>query len=116
MVKTRTLYRPTGIHEIALIIESGLREFPPRLPHQPIFYPVLTYEYAVQIARQWNAKDSPGRAGFVMEFEVEETYATLFEEHVVGSARVHREWWVPAEDLAEFNTHIVGIIRPIKAF
>lgn len=51
MADTRLLYRPTGIHEMELIVKSQLREFPPRLEHQPIFYPVLTYEYAVQIAR-----------------------------------------------------------------
>lgn len=40
--------------ELDLIRESNFREFPPRLPLQPIFYPVLEHEYAVQIARDWN--------------------------------------------------------------
>jgi hypothetical protein len=34
------LFRPTGERELALIRESGWRAFPPRLPEQPIFYPV----------------------------------------------------------------------------
>jgi hypothetical protein len=35
------LYRPVGPKELVLIAASGYREFPPRLPDQPIFYPVL---------------------------------------------------------------------------
>jgi hypothetical protein len=52
-----TLYRPVGRKELELIRASGFRAFPHRLPHQPFFYPVLTEEYAVQIARDWNTKD-----------------------------------------------------------
>ena len=37
-----TLFRPTGDKELALIRESGWRAFPPRLPDQPFFYPVLS--------------------------------------------------------------------------
>jgi hypothetical protein len=48
------LYRPTGEKEIALIRASGWRAFPPRLPEQPIFYPILNEEYATQIARDWS--------------------------------------------------------------
>ena len=43
-----TLYRPTGETELALVAESGFRSWPPRLPEQPIFYPVANEEYAVQ--------------------------------------------------------------------
>jgi hypothetical protein len=56
---TVTLFRPVGPKKLALIAASGYRAFPPRLPEQPIFYPVLTEEYAAKIARDWNAKD-PG--------------------------------------------------------
>ena len=34
-----TLYRPVGQAELDLIRAAGLREFPPRLPAQPFFYP-----------------------------------------------------------------------------
>ena len=40
-----TLYRPVGQRELNLIAASGYRAFPPRLPEQPIFYPVLNEEY-----------------------------------------------------------------------
>src|SRR5215831_19900458 len=32
-----TLFRPVGLDELSLIWDSGMAEFPPRLPHQPIF-------------------------------------------------------------------------------
>jgi hypothetical protein len=56
-----TLFRPVGQKELKLIQENGYRAFPPRLPTQPIFYPVLYEDYAVQIARDWNAKDAASR-------------------------------------------------------
>ena len=65
---TVTLWRPVGPAELALIEQSGMRAFPPRLPEQPIFYPVLTEDDAARIARDWNVAASG--AGFVTRFEV----------------------------------------------
>jgi hypothetical protein len=111
-----TLYRPVGVAELALIISADWRAFPPRLPSQPIFYPVLTRDYAVKIARDWNTKDpNSGYAGFVLRFEVDDAYAAQFEVQEVGG-RACRELWVPAEQLAEFNSHIVGRIEAVEAF
>jgi hypothetical protein len=108
------LFRPVGLEELRLIDAAGMRAFPPRLPEQPIFYPVLNQEYACQIARDWNTKvDS--RVGFVTRFEVEDAYVATFERHVVGS-RIHEELWVPAEELVEFNRHIVGPIEVVAAY
>jgi hypothetical protein len=45
-----------------------MRAFPPRLPEQPVFYPVLSEQYAVKIARDWNVPASG--SGFVTRFEV----------------------------------------------
>ena len=116
MEQTRTLYRPVGLKELELILESGSLRFPPRLPEQPIFYPVLLQEYAEQIAREWNAPDpSAGHAGYVTVFDVRVPYVDQFGEQVVGS-RKHRELWVPAEQLDEFNDNIVGGIRLRCAF
>jgi len=109
------LYRPVGVKELELIAASGFRGFPPRLSWQPIFYPVLNREYAISIARDWNTKDTTSEwAGFVTEFELEDGYASWFEVHQVG-ATMHRELWVPAEELAEFNRHIIGRIRIVAA-
>jgi len=45
------LYRPVGLEELRLIYEADRRAFPPRLPGQPIFYPVLNQPYAAKIAK-----------------------------------------------------------------
>jgi hypothetical protein len=108
-----TLYRPTGEAELALIRASNWREFPPRLAHQPIFYPVLEEEYATQIARDWNTRD--GGTGYVLRFQVESEYLAQFPEQTAGS-RIHRKYWIPAEGLAEFNCHIVGEIEVVSEF
>ena len=112
-VETTTLYRPIGEKEFELIRESGWRAFPPRLPEQPIFYPVLEESYAIQIARDWNTRD--GGIGYVVRFAVESEYLARFPVQIAG-ARVHREYWIPAEELEEFNRHIVGAIEVIHEF
>ena len=110
---TTTLYRPVGPKELELIEASGWSAFPPRLPEQPLFYPVLTLEYARQIARDWNVRESG--AGFVTRFEIDTAYVARFPVQTVGAA-VHRELWVPAEALDEFNGHIVGRIEVVEEF
>jgi len=116
MTPTTKLYRPVGQGELDLIAASGFKSFPPRLPEQPIFYPVLTKEYAEQIARDWNTKDErSGFAGYVLEFEVETEYLRRFDIKKAGSSQ-HLEYWIPAEELAEFNRHIEGQIRVIANF
>ena len=110
---TLTLYRPVGPEELKLIEESGWREFPPRLPHQPIFYPVLSEEYATTIARDWNVKESG--SGFVTRFRVRSESASRYAVQTVGGARC-QELWVPAQELPEFNRSIVGPIEVIAEF
>jgi len=108
------LYRPTGLTELELISLSGFRAFPPRLPDQPIFYPVLNLDYARQIARDWNTK-SHSFVGFVTRFEVDDLFVSRYPVQTVG-ARVHEELWVPAEELEEFNRHIVGTIKVVESY
>jgi hypothetical protein len=110
------LYRPVGLHELALLWDSGMREFPPRLIQQPIFYPVVNLEYARQIARDWNTPDkNSGYAGFVTQFEMSSTYLSKFELHTAGSA-AHREYWIPAREMTSFNKAISGLISVEEAF
>jgi len=111
--ETTTLYRPVGPKELELIAATGYREFPPRLPEQPIFYPVLNEEYARQIARDWNV--SASGAGYVTRFAVRTEFLTKFPIQTVGST-VHQELWIPAEDLAEMNRNIIGLIEVIAEY
>lgn len=112
-METVVLYRPVGPKELALIEASDWTEFPPRLPEQPIFYPVLNEEYATEIARAWNVPESG--SGFVTRFSVEADFVSRYPVHTVGGSR-HRELWVPAEELGELNSHIVGPIEVIAEF
>lgn len=108
-----TLFRPVGPLELKLIEEAGHRRFPPRLPEQPIFYPVLNEEYAREIAFKWNVPASG--SGFVTRFQVNSAYVAQFKVQTVGAAR-HQELWVPSEQLEEFNNHIEGLIEVVASY
>lgn len=111
-----TLFRPVGQQELDLIQASDWRRFPPRLSWQPIFYPVLSEQYAIQIARDWNTKDpNSGYIGFVLRFQIRQDYITQYEPHLVGSHE-HLEYWIPAEELDRFNDALVGQIELIHEF
>jgi hypothetical protein len=116
-MKTTILYRPVGQKEYELIAQSGFRAFPPRLPEQPIFYPVLSEAYAIQIARDWNLKDkNSGFAGYVTRFSVKADFLSAYEVQTVGASGSHDEYWIPAEDLERFNAAIVGEIEITREF
>lgn len=108
------LYRPVGLKELQLIFESNLSAFPPRLPEQPIFYPVTNPTYAGQIAHEWNSKSHPF-AGYVTQFTVDDAHMAQYQKQIVGG-RLHEEYWIPAEQLAEFNHHLTSQIQVIQAF
>jgi len=111
--ETTTLFRPVGPTELDLIRATNFRSFPPRLPEQPIFYPVLTKEYAVKIARDWNVPASG--AGYVTRFKVRRSYLSHHRTHDAGGSRF-QEYWIPADGLPEFNSNIVGLIEVIAEF
>jgi hypothetical protein len=110
-----TLYRPVGQQELDLIRASDFTAFPPRLPEQPIFYPVITESYAHQIARDWNAKHNTPKVGYVTRFQVRTEYLHKYDVQTVGGS-VHQEYWIPAEDLDGFNRNIVGKIEVIAEY
>ena len=112
-MKTVTLFRPVGPQELELIAASGWREFRPRLPGQPIFYRVPNEAYAVRIATDWNMKESG--AGFVTTFDIRADYLNRYRVEKVGGA-IYTEYWIPAENLTEFNSNIVGPIEAITEF
>ncbi len=111
--ETTFLFRPVNQAELDLIEQSGWTSFPPRLPQQPIFYPVTNEEYAIQISKEWNV---PAYGiGYVTKFAVKTDYLTKFKVENVGG-HIHNELWVPAEELEEFNSNIVGQIEVTKEF
>jgi hypothetical protein len=112
---TTTLYRPVGLKELELIRASDFTAFPQRLEGQPIFYPVVSEEYANHIARDWNAKYNADRKGYVTRFRVRKSYLEHFVVQTVGGSS-HQEYWIPAEGLVDFNQNIVGRIEVIAEF
>jgi hypothetical protein len=110
---TITLWRPVGPAELALIRESNMRSFPPRLPDQPIFYPVLSEDYAIRIARDWNVPQIG--AGFVTRFEARRDFLEQYDAQEADGLAL-REYWIPAEELETFNAAIVGPIEVVREF
>ncbi|NRR29112.1 hypothetical protein HSX11_02840 [Oxalobacteraceae bacterium] len=111
--KTVVLYRPTGPAELDLVRQSGFKRWPPRLPEQPIFYPVTNEAYAKQIAIEWNIGASG--VGYVTRFHVRASFMDRYDRQKVGG-EIHTEWWIPAEELEELNDNIVGLIEVIGEY
>lgn len=110
------LFRPVGVKELELIAASAYKAFPPRFEWQPIFYPVLFFDYAKQIATEWNLSDkASGYSGFVTMFEVEDEFVSRYETQQVGGSQ-YLELWVPSEELEAFNDHIIGQIAVVASF
>ncbi|TCP64414.1 hypothetical protein [Baia soyae] len=116
VMETITLYSSVGQKELDLIRASHYCAFPPRLSFQPMFYPILNEEYAIQIARDWNAiEEECDYVGYVTRFQVRKEFINRYTvQTVVGIG--HQEYWIPAEDLEEFNQHIEGVIEVIAEF
>lgn len=107
------LWRPLGPAELELIRQMNMRAFPPRLPEQPIFYPVCSEEYAAKIARDWNV---PAHGhGYVARFRVLQSFLEKYEVHDVGG-RQYQEYWIPAEELSDFNSALIGEIEIVAEF
>ncbi|MDR1794489.1 MAG: hypothetical protein LBR25_03765 [Erysipelotrichaceae bacterium] len=108
--QTVTLWRPTGPEELQLVKASGFKRWPPRLIDQPIFYPVCNELYACRIAKEWNVPASG--IGYVTRFQVQKDYLDQYEVQKVGGEGIE-EYWILAENLEEFNDHIVGLIEVV---
>jgi hypothetical protein len=113
---TTTLWRPVDQAELDLLAASDWRHFPPRRTGQPIFYPLLDEEYATKIARAWYTQDAGSAfAGYVVRFDVDAAYLARFEPEP-GGGRGIDELRVPAEDLDQFNAHIIGQIELVAEY
>jgi len=112
-VSTVILFRPVGPDEFELLRQNEFRRWPPRLPEQPIFYPVTNERYASEIAERWNVKDC--KYGAVTRFHVRADFMSKYPVQQVGASH-HTEWWVPAEELEVLNDNIVGVIEVIREY
>ncbi|MET7420781.1 hypothetical protein [Dactylosporangium sp. NPDC005555] len=110
---TTTLWRPVGPQELRLVEAAGRRRWPPRLPDQPIFYPVLNEAYAVRIAREWNVPAAG--TGHVTRFRVATAFARRYVTRRAGGGNV-LELWIPAEDVDAVNAHLVGEIEVVGTY
>ncbi|MBD3678914.1 MAG: ADP-ribosylation/crystallin J1 [Rhodobacteraceae bacterium] len=107
---------PHRLKELLLVRDADWRAWPPRLPDQPIFYPVTTCAYAEKIARDWNSvTPAPDNLGFVTRFEITDDLAAKYPVQDVGG-HDHQELWIPAEDLDALNAGILGTIDPVAAY
>ncbi len=107
------LYRPTGPKELEMVAASGYHHWPPRLPEQPIFYPVTNEEYAKEITIKWNVRASG--VGYVTRFQVRKSFMDQYQIQKVGGEQ-HTEWWIPSDDLKKLNDNIVGLIEVIGEY
>lgn len=110
---TVTLWHPTGPQELVLVTASGWRAWPPRLPDQPIFYPVLNEDYATRIARGLKRHRQRRRARHPLPGP--HPVPGALPAAPVGGQTI-LEYWIPAKDLPALNDAIVGRIELVASF
>ena len=67
------------------------------------------------IAWDWNAKHNLSKVGFVTRFRVRNEYLHRYKVQTVGGS-MHQEYWIPAEELDEFNRNLVGRIEVVAEY
>ncbi len=105
------LYRPVNQAELDLVKASDWLAFPPRLPEQPIFYPVTNLAYACKISLEWNVPAY--KKSYVLKFEVADDFLKNYEIQNVGGEGID-EYWIPAQDLPLFNANILQKIEIVE--
>jgi hypothetical protein len=99
--------------ELDLIKDTGSTKFPPRLPEQPIFYPVTNIECARQITIEWNVPAYGN--GYVLEFNVDKKFLDEYKVQNVGGD-IYDEYWIPSSEMDNFNNNIIGKIKVIEEY
>jgi len=78
------MFRPVGPKELELLRQNGFTRWPPRLPEQPIFYPVTNQKYAAEISEKWNTMDYG--YGAVTRFFVRSAFMAKYNVEQVGAS------------------------------
>ena len=102
------LFHALGSDELELIKRSGWTQFPSRSREEPLFYPILTEEYATQVAKE--AYVEVDGVGWVIKSAVSTDFVRKYDVQQIG-ASYQREYWIPAAELADLNRHLVGPIE-----
>jgi len=113
MKDTVPLFRPTVPRELALLQDSGFLKWPPRLPEQPLFYPVTNEQDAIAITRAWIVQHSG--LGYVTRFRVRKEFLDQCKRDDSETCDQNTRF-VPAEDVEALNQSIVGRIEVIREF
>jgi hypothetical protein len=50
-----------------------------------------------------------------LRFQVDAEFLSRHPVQTVGAA-IHQEYWVPSDELAEFNQHLIGPIEVVASF
>jgi hypothetical protein len=117
MNDTVVLFRPIGCQELELIEKSGFTQFPPQAFSPAYLLSSSEPRVRRKVARDWNTKDADsGYMGYVTRFRVRRDYLSKYPVQLVGARSVHEEYWIPAEDLEQFNENLVGLIEIIASF
>ncbi len=103
----------SGLILLPLFVENSRRRHivEPKVPNCSI--PVLSEDYAIKIARDWNVKASG--SGYVTRFDVLTRFLDAYDVQEAGG-RAHLEYWIPAEELDAFNEAIIGQIEVTREF
>ncbi|MFG2007725.1 ADP-ribosylation/crystallin J1 [Micromonospora sp. NPDC048868] len=109
---TTVLWRPMGQQERDLVRETGWRRWPALSPDEAHFFPILSEDFAIGAARDWNLF---GSVRYVARFHVETGFLGRYSTRSFGGSAAPM-LWVPAEELNEFNAHIVGPIEVVHEF
>ena len=109
---TTALWRPMGQQELRLVREAGGRRWPALRSHQTHFFPMLDEDFAIRAAQNWNLF---GPVRYVARFHVETGFLGRYSTRSFGGSATPM-LWVAAEELDEFNAHIVGSIEVVHEF
>ncbi len=60
--------------------------------------------------------EASGYEGYVTRFAVRTDFLSEYNIETVGAKDLHEEYWIPSEDLENFNDNIVGTIEVTREF
>ena len=106
---TTVLFRPVGEKELALIVGRLSRLSTP--PARAADF-LSRHERRLRGSDRARLEHSRRRDRLRERFRVRSAFLRRYSRHTVG-ASTHGEYWIPAEELPDFNAALVGPIEVI---